>query len=198
MTENSTPAASTNPAPPTPNPYRPVNEYPVPESGPNWPLIEATTDLIASLPNADEVLEGWYVNDLPELIEVPAEDVEKIKTGQAWSQGNWRCSTGMCFAGWASALTGAEFAYDAKNQQQVNTADGYANAREVVRTADGTLRTIEAYAREVLALPSRQSHALFDGDNTLEHIRTTLNVMKEYPAASYEQLRQAVGDEECS
>lgn len=31
---------------------------------------------------------------------------------EEWDQGNWRCGTGMCFAGWAVTLAGREWAGD--------------------------------------------------------------------------------------
>jgi hypothetical protein len=157
-TDQAEPTTNTN-YPPKPNPMNGgKNPYPRPETGPNWPLIRATRNLIASLPNNTEAIE-------------PAENIDP----NGWSQGTWRCGTGMCYAGWASALTGATFPYSADEAQGAPITDtgGYTvfvPAAVVVRDSIGKDRRISEYARHMLGLGYEDSDLLFAGGNTLTDI----------------------------
>jgi hypothetical protein len=169
MTDN-----STNP-PPTPNPmFDGANRYPRPETGINWPLIDATLEFIAALPVAlpADVLDGDVSGD-----------------GRAWVQESWRCGTGMCFAGWASALTGAVFPYAAENTSDGVECHGdrFVSASMVVRAADGENWAISDYAQHMLGLDTGRyslgggwydTPRLFAGANTLEDIRDIVDEMR--------------------
>jgi hypothetical protein len=170
--ENST--TGTGPAPPTPNPmHGGFNPYPRPETGTNWALARATREFIASIParRADNT----------------AHD-----DGQAWVQQDWRCATGMCYAGWASALTGAKFLYAADNEDRVDVdfafyamldmnsteeglRPGTIAANHVVEDADGKTWHVQAYARHMLGLTYRSASRLFAGSNDLISIDNRLS-----------------------
>ena len=152
---------TTNPPPPNPNPLTPNNPYPRPETGPNWPLLRATRDLIANLPRRK------YDNE--------------VNGEPGWVQSDWRCGTGMCFAGWAAALTGATFPYAPDDEGDVirtaGSMRGYsARAAEVVVDTDGDVWDIPSYARHMLGL--HDSTVIFQGDNGLRDIDDILDEMK--------------------
>lgn len=168
--ENST--TGTGPAPPTPNPMNGgVNPYPRPATGTNWALARATREFIASIPRR-----------------APGGDLHG--DGQAWVQEDWRCKTGMCFAGWASALTGAKFLYAADDDNSVDVdyafyaflvdesqdlRPGAISANHVVEDADGTTWHVQTYARYMLGLTYRSASRLFAGSNELLNIDIRLS-----------------------
>lgn len=138
-TENSTPA--TYPAPPTPNPMNDgVNLYPAPAvGGLNVPLLKAVRNFIATLPTATALDDD--------------EDIPEDADGQAWVQESWRCETGMCFAGWTVALSGATFPYPADDNTYVETTQGYGTRAHAVALApDGETWDIASYASHLLGM----------------------------------------------
>lgn len=73
-------------------------------------------------------------------------------------QSEWRCETGMCFAGHAAMLAGAEWAHpeDLTNPYIKTT---------------GTLDVhVSNYAAEALGLDGLEEAVLFEGDNTTEDL----------------------------
>jgi hypothetical protein len=157
-------------APPTPNPMNDgVNPYPRPETGKNWPLIDATRSFIASIPN--------YELD-------PYRAIEAAPPGNAWKQGEWRCETGMCFAGWGAALAGAKFPYAADAFGMMYPSAGstpVASRQAVIEDADGNTWHIRDYAAHVMGLTDREATRLFRAgnetldliDEVIEDIRST-------------------------
>lgn len=106
--------------------------------------------------------ESTKVN-LPEIKSI----LEYIEVNpEQWEQGSWAkresrtssCGTTFCVAGHAANRAGAEIIY---------ADDGWANS---CVTADGTTRTIEFYAQELLGLDAEQAEQLFSGANSLERM----------------------------
>lgn len=79
------------------------------------------------------------------------------------------CGTAMCFAGWATVVgdPGSRFILDD------DTSAGVAMADRVLLT-DGSVRNISSAAEEMLGIGWADGSRLFDGDNTLEDLRTIL------------------------
>lgn len=159
-------------APPTPNPMNDgVNRYPRPETGKNWPLIDATRNFIESIPSVDD----------------DEEEYDDIADGNAWNQRKWRCMTGMCYAGWASALTGATFPYAADDYTfiKITAGDsavggGTIYALDVVRDADGKTWHIQEYAAHMLGITAFEARKLFaPGKDDLESIDVAISAIRD-------------------
>jgi hypothetical protein len=162
MTDSTT---DTGNYPPKPNPMVPVNPYPRPADGsPNLPALRAVRDFIENVPNVEEL----------DPDAVPAD-------GVAWNQSDWRCGTGMCFAGWAGAVTGAVFPYSALDNTSTTPTQGYVpwtQKRNVVRDADGQTWHIQPYAQHILGLDPVQARYLFDGGNDLDRINAIITAIE--------------------
>lgn len=97
-----------------------------------------------------------------------------------WSQGEWRCSTGQCLAGWVSQLAGAEWAYPADHDcadEVIAGADDEAYSYSSFDNPD--LRVICAREKAMLLLgldpndypDDVMAHRLFGAGNSLENIK---------------------------
>lgn len=75
------------------------------------------------------------------------------------------CGTSMCFAGWATQIG------DPNSRFILETENG---GLERVLRGDGQVQYISSAAIELLDISTEQANALFDSDNTLEHLRDTL------------------------
>lgn len=159
------------------------------------------TDMKPNIERLEKVL--GIITELAALID--SEFVRAYGEGRLWVQADWRCSTGMCFAGHAADLYGAEWV------TQNNTTDG----RELVfvpaemvaaypgMVVDNTvlrdsLRVpakylhlmppvayVSAYAHAILGLgdPSNThdtlTHRLYDSNNEISDISRMIDEMKE-------------------
>ena len=153
-------------------------------------------------------------------IELLRKTLEAIKANpEHWDQGVWRCSTGMCFAGWASQLAGAVYLVPMKladSTRPVIVGSGVALARgrtfaDVVMhesiegsaylwDADGrdvqmphTARA-ENFAERALGLTSDQAAALFHSDNTLDALELMVERLAADPDADLDDLVPDDGD----
>lgn len=93
---------------------------------------------------------------------------------QTWIQSEWRCKSGMCFAGHATQFAGASWTYPL-------TADGIKDSHfpcDDVTTPDGEVTSCEDFAQEVLGLTEREADALFAPGNDLPTIRTVLDIIE--------------------
>lgn len=81
---------------------------------------------------------------------------------QEWEQSEWRCETGMCFAGTCVDILGAKWAYPA----DINDTDLAA-----LIEWDGERRTCWDVARSELGLTDDQVGRLFRAENTLDDLR---------------------------
>jgi hypothetical protein len=156
-----------------------VNQYPIPEDGsPNFALLEATRDYIAALPAVDN-LDPDEQGDDPD---------PNGNDGVAWAQADWRCGTGMCFAGWAGALTGAVFPHKATDETYAlpTQGDAYTTmARNLIRDADGGTWAVREYAQHVLNIDDARASQLFRGGNDLGDIdRVIDNIKNRYEIAN--------------
>lgn len=92
-----------------------------------------------------------------------------------WDQANWRCGTGMCVAGTAAFLAGAEWADpdpDGEYAEYVKATGEFADDATAA-TVDGIGRVmhIREYAAKVLKLNEPAADDLFGGENSLKQIR---------------------------
>lgn len=152
--------------PPKPNPMVLVNPYPRPADGtPNLPALRAVRDFITSIPTV-------YAAD---------HDDAAPDDGVAWSQGDWRCGSGMCFAGWAGALTGAVFPYAADDSGSIAMTAGDIGwaLKRVTVEADGKTWHIQSYATYILGLDSVQARYLFDGSNDIDRIDDVISAIED-------------------
>lgn len=78
---------------------------------------------------------------------------------QAWTQGTWRCKTGMCFAGWVAQMAGAVWVTNSSESED------YLN----VKTPDERVMAVNKFALEQLGVYSPTG--LFLGGNTLPMIK---------------------------
>lgn len=101
---------------------------------------------------------------------------------EEWKQKVWRCNSGMCFAGWAATLHGAEWAYAAGDDtwRAVDFVESGApavpgldeeEAYTVVIDDNASLWPVGAYAGQALGLGEGDAEALFAPHNTLPAIR---------------------------
>jgi len=143
--------------------------YPIPAAGHNWPLIDATRQLIGELPNTRSL--DWDAND----------DLPEDEGG--WNQDEWRCETGRCFAGWGATLAGAVFANDVYATEFVGidraTYMGYMRApARVVVEVNGETWHVADYAQRALGLTDLERNKLFYPDNTLSDIDQVIAKMR--------------------
>lgn len=92
-----------------------------------------------------------------------------------WNQAEWRCGSGMCFAGWACTFDGGQWAFDAANPGVQGVQDLLIaepeDAAFAWTVADRSVVHTEERAIRVLGLTDDQADALFAGSNTLDDLR---------------------------
>lgn len=104
-----------------------------------------------------------------------------------WQQTTWRCSTGMCFAGWAATLAGVEWvvpdpgkAYELDGNGNYTygwctTGDVYVPSGMEVQSAcefrGRLVASVEVVAKKVLGLNGWQARQLFCATNNLDALR---------------------------
>ena len=78
------------------------------------------------------------------------------------SQENWRCETGMCFAGWAGIIGGAEWA----------NPDDPDDATVVFINDDGkqVFEHVSDYAKHALGLDWDDADRLFESSNSIDDL----------------------------
>lgn len=87
---------------------------------------------------------------------------------EKWDQKDWRCGTGMCFAGWAATLAGGKWAYGPDE-----TGRDMLAAEPEDDELSRRLGTIQAAdrAQRLLGLNEWDADELFDGGNDLDDLR---------------------------
>lgn len=101
-----------------------------------------------------------------------------------WEQGDYRCSTGMCFAGWAVELSGGTWVTDRdsrwRDQVFAEPDDEYSYAS----TLDGKTEVTDAdyRAQRVLGIGGDEAGDLFYAGNTMDEIRRIVKEIKENAA----------------
>lgn len=126
-----------------------------------------------------------------------------------WEQEQWRCGSGMCFAGWAATLAGREWATknpDGDGAMNIVVKPGefeYAGPEETYdpetgRTKTGRLvESVPEVAQHDLGLTSEESDILFDGYNTRTGLRMMVDALKAGEPITYEmQVPDPTTDEE--
>lgn len=130
------------------------------------------------------------------LIEAVTAKVEACEIeGEGWNQFTYRCSTGMCWAGWLGELTGVEWAanLDTGNESMIVAPVNFTGDTYTVREVDvekgsfsvpaGTLVTPVACYAEWKMGRSRTvwindfPHDLFNGSNGIQEIRKITKAM---------------------
>lgn len=94
-----------------------------------------------------------------------------------WDQAQWRCSTGMCFAGWACTLAGGTWLTDPGDPlANLLIAD---SDEHVSCWVDGVpVVNAELRARRLLGLTSEQASDLFHVSNTFDELCRLVAVIK--------------------
>ena len=100
-----------------------------------------------------------------------------------WNQETWRCSTGMCYAGWLATLAGGTWLYpDPDNDEDYGEGSLVPLAGEdpdPVTAAvydDSPNVHVSSRAGLLLGLSRTDALRLFDGDNKLEDIEALLSL----------------------
>jgi len=98
-----------------------------------------------------------------------------------WNQANWRCRSGMCFAGWAATIDGGKWAFPETAMWDEGT-DPRACLVPVDddpegEVVDGVVH-VENRAPRVLGLTYEQSDDLFFELNTLDDLRRIVAEIK--------------------
>jgi hypothetical protein len=99
-----------------------------------------------------------------------------------WNQGDWRCDSGMCFAGWAAQLAGGKWvmAADAIGQPELLHANKSDDPEDIRHTARrgfdepllaGEFVSARARAQRLLGLTDYEAGFLFAGTNTMPTLR---------------------------
>ena len=96
---------------------------------------------------------------------------------EEWKQEHWRCKTGMCFAGWAAHLAGAQWETDEQPAYYANSLSPYRRKLmpAQVITPAGRRAFVGEYAAEVLGLDDDDDELLFNADNTLDDLRRLID-----------------------
>ena len=112
--------------------------------------------------------------------------LEHIKTHEdGWNQSDWRCESGMCFAGWAAQLAGGVWL----NRHPANR---YSDTYLLAKKADGTdsfkhndFHVVRASdrAQRVLGITNDQRCLLFASANSLEDLEDIVSRIEEATAA---------------
>jgi hypothetical protein len=106
------------------------------------------------------------MNDITPNVPLLRKTLEHIEAHpQEWDQVRWRCESGMCFAGTAADLDGAQWLYGAgpmlRRREDDPADDRYAPDRLHVRTR----------AQHILGISEDQADDLFEATNTLDDLR---------------------------
>lgn len=118
------------------------------------------------------------------------------KNPDEWDQSNWRCDTGMCFAGWAAALAGGQYLLDVEQVEIFNRSmpwelppdwprhrGQFASPELLVEDEERGWITEPARERaiEVLRISHTQANALFAAGNNLQTLRRMVAALHEDP-----------------
>jgi len=109
----------------------------------------------------------------PEQIRLAQQTLATIEANpKEWSQVNWRCETGMCFAGHAAMLAGREWA-EPENSFSDVVVDNKSNPHAWSHNDDEDVYVVHVReaAREALGLDDIEAFRLFAADNTLDDLR---------------------------
>lgn len=102
-------------------------------------------------------------------VELLNETLAYIETHpEDWRQGEYRCGSGMCFAGWAATLSGREWLVPDPDSMASNLLSPEGD--EEPSMLRGGVHVHEV-AERLLGLTDDQGFHLFAGLNTLEDIR---------------------------
>jgi len=109
------------------------------------------------------------------------EAIGQIESGKDWNQGQWRCQTGMCVAGWVAQLAGGKWATRADDwYSYALIAEPEDQEGVITLEPDGIL---PSYGRKVVGAMYRATRLLgpdlteddcgrlFAGDNGVDDIR---------------------------
>lgn len=121
---------------------------------------------------------------LAKTLDVVEEEAAKADRGEVcqWEQGEWRCGTGMCFAGWAAHLDGAQWASEDPLSDHfddiVAEPGDHFSASQVWDDAEPgvtQVTPVSARAQRVLGLTEDESEMLFSGGNGIEDIKYVID-----------------------
>jgi hypothetical protein len=92
--------------------------------------------------------------------------------GGDWSQGDWRCGSGMCLAGWVAQLAGAQWAFPAycRGAEYV-VANADDDDRAVINVDGKRVVFVADRADDLLGLDDEEADLLFDAGNSITDIK---------------------------
>lgn len=108
-------------------------------------------------------------------------DALGISGPDAWEQGDYRCGSGKCFAGWAAQLAGGEWAFGPHEGGSNYLLAEPREERTLTREGKQVV-SAHARARRILGLNPDQAYDLFDGRNNLKDIRKAIDSIKKEAA----------------
>lgn len=86
---------------------------------------------------------------------------------ETWNQEDYRCETGMCFAGWACELSGVQW-YGGPDEDYSDYTVG----------PDGSMVPADVVARRLLGIPLSEGAELFHFYNDLTALEVIVNELK--------------------
>jgi hypothetical protein len=91
---------------------------------------------------------------------------------EQWKQSDWRCDTGMCFAGWAATIAGRQWVDpDAESEDEyLRAAPGDDPDRIRAGENGEPIIHVQSAARTLLGLDYDEARVLFGSTNTLKHL----------------------------
>jgi hypothetical protein len=129
------------------------------------------------------------------------EAIEQIELHpETWEQGDWRCKTGMCVAGWVVTKNGDEWATDLSEDYGSDlvlvpkgtegvlnaiTAEYYTDNGVTVPEGMALIRA-DKRAEQLLGLEVPSAHDLFGGGNSLDEIKRMREQMARGEAPTHE------------
>lgn len=116
---------------------------------------------------------------LRKTLEVVEQEAAKMDAGETcqWDQGEWRCGTGMCFAGWAVHLDGGKWATEELFSDHFDDLVAEPEDRAPMTPWDHVDFGVKAVtqvgerAQRILGLTNEEQQSLFAGINGIEDIR---------------------------
>jgi hypothetical protein len=105
---------------------------------------------------------------------------------EEWDQTDYRCASGMCFAGWAVTLHGDTWASEI---DAARDAWEVAVPEEERSLFPGRFVYAPARAQQLLGLDSSTAKCLFDGGNDIETLRRIVGELCEQEAVEQAALK---------
>ena len=94
---------------------------------------------------------------------------------ERWDQGEWRCSTGMCYAGWLATLAGGTWMDEDFGSYTTSATLALLPGEEPDPSTDGPCVHASTRASALLGIGVQTSSHLFNADNGIVEIKSHLD-----------------------